>query len=51
MHKCQKASMQIESSRTTGNWAYVVRDSHHMRLVATGDRRLAMQVLKDYLHK
>ena len=39
--------MQIESNATTGNWAYVVRDSHNQRLVATGDRDTAMQVLFD----
>jgi len=40
------AIIQIESSNATGNWAYVVRDNHNIRIVATGDIHLARKILK-----
>lgn len=39
-------TIQIESSRETGNWAYVVRENGE-RILATGDKALAERV---YLH-
>jgi hypothetical protein len=37
-------TMQIESNRETGNWAYVVRENG-VRILATGDRDLAETTL------
>jgi len=35
------ATIQIESNRETGNWAYVVRNRKGERVLATGDYLLA----------
>jgi hypothetical protein len=41
------ATMQIESSKETGNWSYVVRNHKNERIIATGNRKLAIKTLND----
>jgi hypothetical protein len=41
-----RITLQIESSRETGNWAYVVRKDG-VRIVATGSYKLAKEVFDE----
>lgn len=41
-------TLQIESSRETGNQAYVLRDQHGRRVLATGDKSFAKRELETH---
>ena len=41
-------TLQVESSRETGNWAYVVRDHDGRRVLATGDRHFAVHEVETH---
>ena len=45
------ATMQVESNQETGNWCYVVRNYKNERIVATGDRSLALRILEESTKK
>ena len=38
--------IEIQSNQATGNWCYIVYNSKNEKIVATADRKLAMEIMK-----